>query len=414
MLTLSRSSGMILPAVVCCWLINSSAVHGQTSPRTGTDATPAARSAASGNAALQLAQGWNAIATGRPGEAARIAGSLLADPWFGHDAIALAIAANLPTGGALAGLNAYEQWLQRNGHEDLFLLRPVARAVLDDVATSREPRLRFNALAALAEAGDTPARGTLHAEAGAAGSAIEANVALGMLGDVDAIGRLELDVVAGGNRDKTPAIEALRAARGTAAAAIIEKALKDPAPPSRIAAANALAELNATASIGALREAAKDVDPAVRFMAAAALARLGSPENGVTLESLAASPVGDMRLFAASAEADRAGGGAWLAAADAILRDADPLQRLRAAELILTRVQSPAATAVVKTALSDPSPAVRAEAAHVLTTTLEHGDWEPSTFRQVLRDPLPEVRLWASRAVLLRTSPQVGSRQIGR
>jgi hypothetical protein len=414
MLTLSRSAEMIPLAVVCCWLINSPTVHGQTSPKTRTGAPPATMAAPSGNAALQLARGWNAIATGRPGEGARIADSLLADPWFGHDAIALAIAANLPTGGALAGLSAYEQWLQRSGHEDLFLLRPVARAVLDEVATGREPRMRFNALAALAEAGDTSARGTLRAEAGVGGSPIEANVALGMLGDVDALERLQLDVVSGGNRDKTPAIEALRAARGTAAAAIIEKALQDPAPPSRIAAANALAELNATASIGALREAAKDVDPAVRFMAAAALARLGSPENGVTLESLAASPVGDMRLFAASAQADRAGGGAWQAAAEALLRDADPLQRLRAAELILKRVQSPAATTVVKSALSDPSPAVRAEAAHVLTNTLEHGDWDPAIFRLLLRDPLPDTRLSGARALLLSTGQRVGSQQIGR
>src|SRR5258705_12062561 len=102
MLTLSRSSGMIPLAIVCCWLIDSPAVHSQANPgtRTRTGATPPPITAASENATLQLAHGWNAIATGRPAEAARIADALLADPWFGHDAIALAIAANLPTGGA--------------------------------------------------------------------------------------------------------------------------------------------------------------------------------------------------------------------------------------------------------------------------------------------------------------------------
>lgn len=395
----SSRAGRFLIAVA---LVSSSSAAAAQS-QTATARSPAVSSAPGVGriAAASLARGWAALREGRPAEAVRIGTALLKDPWSSHDAIALCIAASLEQGGATAGLDIYERWVTSHA-EDPYLLRVVAASALGELAVSTEPRLRVAALAALAAEGDTGARQAL-TTGDTAEARAESDDALARLGDAAAIARLEAFVASGGARDKSHAIRALTAA-GSGSAAAIAAALNDPAPPSRIGAANALAELGATAQIPALRDHLNDSEPAVRFMVSAALARLDDPQSSVTLESLATHPIGDMRLFAVAAQADKNADGAWISIVEALLQDPDPLLRVRAAELLIRRAGDPASgRAALLTALSDPNPAVRSEAAALLPELVDRGRPDLALFRRLLRDPLPETRIAAARA-LLRTT----------
>jgi hypothetical protein len=349
-------------------------------------------------AAASLAQGWAALRDGRPAEALRIGTPLLEDPWSSHDAIALCIAASIQQGGTTAALDVYERWTGAHP-EDAYLLRPIAAAALNEVAASTEPRLRVAGLAGLAAAGDRAARQAL----AALEARPERDQALARLGDTAAIARLQTQVAAGGTRDKSPSIRALADA-GSQNAEAIAAALADPAPPSRIAAANALAELGAKGQIPALQQRVDDPDPAVRFMVSAALARLGDPQAPVTIASLEAHPVGDIRLFAAAAQAEASPQGPWVGIAEQLLQDPDPLLRVRAAELLVRRAGDPSlGRAAMLSALSDASPAVRTEAAALLPEVVQRGGVELPLLRRLLRDALPEVTVGAARAIIRMT-----------
>jgi hypothetical protein len=349
-------------------------------------------------ATVTLAQGWSALRDGRPAEALRIGAPLLEDPWSSHDAMALTIAAHVEQHGAVQALDAYERWVVKHA-EDAYLLRAVAASLLGDLATNDEPRLRMAALAALAGGGDAAARQAL---AGANGNPY-ADQALARLGDPEALARVQADVASGGNRAKNAGIAVLKAA-GSENAGAIARALNDPAPPSRIAAAFALAELGATGQIPVLREHLADPDPAVRFMVSAALARLGDPSATVTLDELARSPVGDIKLFAAGADAEKSPDGPWVGVAEGLLRDPDPLVQVRAAELLMKKARDPGAgIAAIERALSDPNPAVRSEGAALLPEAAARGAIDLKHLRQLLRDPLPEVRIGSARALIAAT-----------
>jgi HEAT repeat protein len=180
-------------------------------------------------------------------------------------------------------------------------------------------------------------------------------------------------------------------------------ALKDPAPPSRMAAANALADLEANDAIPALKAALNDPDPAVRQMIGVALARLGDESGGVTMQSLAASPVGDLRLIAARTAARENPQGPWAGTVEGLLTDPDPLLRLKAARLLLESGRpSPAASAALTAALADQSPALRTEAARLLRETgrQQPAAGDPGSLRRLLRDRLPDVQIEAARGLL--------------
>ena len=364
-------------------------------PRSPATTTPRAGTVA----VASLAQGWLALRDGRAAEALKVGTALLDDPWSSHDAAALCVAAALQQGGTIAALDVYERWVTAHP-DDLYLLRPVAGAALNDVAASAEPRLRVIALAALAEAGDRTARQSLAASE----ARPERDQALARMGDAAAAARLQALIAAGGPLDKGPSIRALADA-GRQHAAAIAAALADPAPPSRIAAANALAEIGATDQIPALQQHVNDPDPAVRFMVGAALARLGDPQAPVRLESLATHPIGDVRLFVAAAQAEQSAQGAWVAAVEQLLQDPDPLLRVRAIALLLERTTDNAAgRAALLAALSDASPAVRTEAAALLPQAVQRGAIPVPAVRGLLRDTLPDVRVHAARALLRLTA----------
>jgi HEAT repeat protein len=363
---------------------------------------PRAAGATVDRTAAALGRGWSALGLGQSAKAVEVARQLLKSEPGNHDAAALAVAAHSADRRPIAALDEYEKWLQASATEDIFIMRTIATATLRTLAASPEPRIKIAALSAMAEAGDRAARQALVDETTGANPTVEADAALAELGDREAIGRLETMVTAGGPRDKSAAIDALRDAGSKGSAAAIAAALKDPAPPSRMSAARALADLGATDAIPALRETLQDEDPAVRTMASIALTRLGAPEGGMTLESLEKSPVGQYRLLAATAAATQNPSGTWELVAESLLTDPDPLVRVKAAALLLEHGRkADTASAVLSAGMSDPSPAVRTSAAKLVIRSIQKaGAQDLPTLRLMLRDRLPDIQVAAASGVL--------------
>ncbi|MEO7272333.1 MAG: HEAT repeat domain-containing protein, partial [Vicinamibacterales bacterium] len=147
-----------------------------------------------------------------------------------------------------------------------------------------------------------------------------------------------------------------------------------------------------------------DPDPAVRNMIAVALARLGDESGGVTMQSLAESPIGELRLQAAQAAARQNPQGVWADNVQGLLRDPDPMLRLKAIRVLLEfDRQSDALTTALGAALSDETPAVRTEAARLLREVGQQhpGVENPAYLRRLLRDRIPEVQIEAARALAI-------------
>nr|MBA3296842.1 HEAT repeat domain-containing protein [Acidobacteriota bacterium] len=234
-----------------------------------------------------LAQGWSALAAGRIAAAAVTAARLLKTSPRDHDTASLAVAADLAGPGPVAALDTYERWLTASQREDPFLLEEVGAGVLRTLSRADEPRIGFAALAALGRFGAAAARERLASVEEDPNLSVEGEAALAEAGSPVGFERLRTRISAGGRQDKSRAIAALKMSKQPGAASAIAEALKDPAPPSRIAAATALAELNATDAIPQLRAAAADPEPSVRGAVQIALGLLGDPEGRSAVDSLA-------------------------------------------------------------------------------------------------------------------------------
>jgi HEAT repeat protein len=367
-----------------------------------TSAQSAARPPASATVASQLGRGWTALANQQPAQAIDLAQQVLRTRPASHDALSLLVAAQVGAGQPLLALDAYDGWLASSKHEDLFLLQPVALGVLRQLAAHKELRVKAAALAALAEAGDAEAQRELQELLSEQNAPAGLDADLAASGDQAAITRLETQIGPKGVRDKSSSIDALARANSKSSAPAIVAALSDPAPPTRMAAANALAELEATDAIPALKKALGDPDPAVRNMIAVALARLGDESSGVTMQSLAQSPIGELRLQAAQAAARQNPQGSWAENVQGLLRDPDPMLKLKAMRVLLEfGRQSEALTAALGAALSDDTPAVRTEAARLLREVSQQqpGVENPAYLRRLLRDRVPDVQIEAARAL---------------
>lgn len=349
-----------------------------------------------------LAKGWNALAAGRAPEAETIADALLAGSPKRHDPAELKIRARIHAGRELAALDAYDEWAGAVRQDDVFLLQPIAVAMLDALSASPDRSIQARALGALAAAGDTRAMARL-AELAAGPTGSEADEALAAAGDADARRRLRATVTAANGRDVSRAIDALRDANARDAITAIAAALApENAPPTRMAAARALGALEAQVAIPQLQRAAKDPDGAVRVLANASLARLGDPAAQEALRALAASPVLDLRLLAVEASAPTSPNGEWVAVAQAGLTDPDPLVRLRAAGLLARYAADPRpGVDALQQALVDPNPAMQVAASREfdhLPATAVRGDL--AGLRRALRAVTAEVRISAAAAIL--------------
>jgi HEAT repeat protein len=358
------------------------------------------------DAASVLGRGWTALGARQPARALELAQDVLRASPASHDGLSLAIAALTAGNQPIPALDAYETWLAAARHEDPFLLRPVAMTLLRQLAASREPRVRIGALAALADAGDADARSQLQQVIADQAVPPGVDADLAAAGDQPAIARLEAQLGPSGARDKSAAIDALARANARSSTPALVAALKDPAPPSRMAAASALAELEATEAIPALKAALQDPDPSVRHMVGVALARLGDESGGVTMQSLAESPIGELRLIAARVAARDNPQGPWTDTVQRLLKDPDPLLRLKAARVLLeSGRQLDAASAALAAALGDETPAIRTEAARLLRDLGQRqpAAADPAHLRRLLRDRLPDIQIEAARGLLALT-----------
>jgi HEAT repeat protein len=373
--------------------------HAQTAGTARTSSTTAAPSSA-----RALADGWAALAAGRPGDAEASADALLGAGRARHDATTLKIHARIQAGRPDGALDGYEQWLQSAGREDVFLLQPIARGILDALTRSQDAGVKLKALEALAVGGDADAAARLSAMSSTQVAADSTDDTLARLGNARAIARLQQRVSNPGARgDVSDAIEALVKAKATGAISAIAGALDPARPmPTKLAAARALGQLDARDAIPQLRQALRDPDPPVRMMAAASLSRLGDQSGSEILQQMENSPLADVRLMLAEIAAPQNPAGTWVASATKALEDPDPLVRLSAAELLVKYAADPGPGLLVLTgALADSNPAMRVAASWALEEIPIQllGNDLPS-LRRWLRDATPQVRIAAAAALL--------------
>jgi HEAT repeat protein len=337
--------------------------------------------------ATELSRSWAAIGQGDYARAEQIAAALLRANPSDHSAIAVSLAATVGAGQPTAALDAYEQWLKRTRHEDVFLLQPIAAGTLAAIAAGDDIGLAVDALSKLAASDPETARGALgkRTDAGPEFDRVRA-----ALGDKAAVTRLVDNLGAPSSREKLLALQAVAAVADIPATAIAPL-LSDPAPPVRAAAAETLARVQGAAAVEPIKPLLADPDAYVRVSAAVALGRLGDAAGLDALTRMLASDAGDTVAMAAVVLKER--GVDVSGAADRILADPNPLTRLGAIPLL---ADASRAQALLSQAASDPNPVVRARAGRILTA----GASDLPTLRRLLRDSNPDVRLGSADALL--------------
>lgn len=343
-----------------------------------------------------LARGWSALASAQPAVAIAQADQVLAASPRSHEGISLKVAALAPMDPRRA-LDAYEQWSAASRRDDVFVIEPIAKAVLGDVASKAgpDPLLRFEALATLARIGDSGARAQIESAATTDPSSVGAAVSGAALGDARSMASLRRLAASNEVADKSAIVRALADSKDPSAAAILLPLLKDPSPVTRAAAATALGELRASSATAGLRDALRDPVSVVRSSAAVALHLLGDTGGDDLLSGMLNGDVPELRLMAAAAFRDDPRG-TWVEAIRPLLNDPDGLNRFKAAEL-LAKLEPDAARAAVHSGFASANPNVREEAARVLAGDLPD---DVATLRVLLRDGSAWVRLHAARGVL--------------
>ena len=350
--------------------------------------SPAARANAS-----ELSRAWAAIGAGDYAKAEELAGALLRRDPSAHAAITVAVAAMAGADKPTAALDAYEQWLQKSRHEDVFLLQPIAASTLASLAAGADVGLAVEALSKLAASDADAARAALgkRADAGPEFDGVRA-----ALGDKSAITRLANALSAPSSREK---LLALRHAAGVAdlPSTAVVPLLSDPAPPVRAAAIETLARMQGLTGADTIRPLLDHPDPFVQANAAVALGKLQDPAGVERLTRMLESPAADTAAMAAAVL--KARGVDVSAAAERILADPNPLTRLSAVPLLSDASR---AQAVLGQAAADPNPVIRARAGELLAATVS----DLATLRRLLRDGSGEVRMGAAASLLHFAAPR--------
>jgi HEAT repeat protein len=228
--------------------------------------------------------------------------------------------------------------------------------------------VRPAALERLAAYGDLDARNELALAAAGEHTltreALAADTALARLGDQKAVTRLGERLFSPDLRDKIFLIDALVAANARASAYLLVSLLQDRDPVTRSAAADALGALGAREAVPQLQELLTDEDGSVRLSAAASLKQLGSDAADEQIAQMLMSPAADVRLMAAEALANGKRK-QWVEVVRPMLQDPNGLLRLHAAKLF-ARVEPVAARDVLVKATSDQNPVVRDQASTIL------------------------------------------------
>jgi len=361
--------------------------------------TPAAagRPSAQADTARLLAEGRKALAAGDVPKAVELADRILAQAPGVRDAAALKIDALASARDWETALTAYETFAAAIGKEDGLLLRPIARAVLAEIAAF-DGGLATPALERLACGGDQEARRTLlEADRGQAPlqrRTLDRVVARARLGDQGALAALTAAAESGSRGGRLAAFQALRELPAPGLDDLVGRALRDEDPSIRLAAVELARVKRLKGARDQLRALLDDRVFLLRIQAAAALLAIGDTAGHALLTSALASEFADARLAAArglAAGNDRS----WMPVARALLDNRDGLFRLQAAALLLT-AERPAALRVLREGVADPNPTVRLEAARILASEAEP---DLALLRPLLRDLSPWVRLEAAAAL---------------
>ena len=276
----------------------------------------------------------------------------------GLQTLLLTIELELQRDGAAQALGAYESWMHGGATEEPLALRSIAWAMLLEVARGNPaPDARVKALAELAAAGDSAARGML-SRAVATGPLGEARAAAAQ-GNPEAVARLGKELM-GPVGDKIALVDALAKSARPEAIPPLVTMLDDPRPEHEAAAAQALASLKATDQIPKIRALLNrpGLTITVRMAAAAALFRLNDLSGYDQLQKWLESPVADVRLSAVQALATSPTDCSWVPAARALTADPDPMMRLGAAQALAPEDPELSRTTLDQL-LADPNQAIR-------------------------------------------------------
>ena len=242
------------------------------------------------------------------------------------------------------------------------------QSLIDVLREAQTERVRVATIKALGRLGTPDAVRELEALVSTGGRqlqhhAIRALGAAGTVGAVDALERLlDRGTPARTNRDEV--VDALGAAGGQRALAILTRLAKDPAEREREDAVKALGATGSADALSTLEALLSDDIEAIRKAAVGALGEIGTPRARKTLERLIAGgspPMREEAVEALGAFSDEAA----LARLAALVNDRDPAVA-KAALLELARKQGATVTGALHAALKHHSSDVRTEAAEAL------------------------------------------------
>lgn len=341
----------------------------------------------------ELAAGWNAMARGDLTSATAAAVAALGRHPESVEAASLLVEASTRRVGALAGLDAYEQWLGPRQLDAPYLLRVVVLGALRESARATEAdavrRGAYQFLLADRDAATLAASG----RGATSNDLIELELA-GRLGSEPAVRRL-IAALKSAPAERLRIIASLAETRSPLAVAPLVSLSADADAGTRVAAAHALGRLGAAQAVPALRALLKDSQFDARFAAASALYRLRDGSGFAVLREAQASPspmIRAARLDAISADVDAA----WLTAARELLAEPDARVRLLVARLIAPH-DIEAARAALQALMAANEPDVRGEAGRIFVERLV-ADYP--TLRRFLRADDPLTRVQAAARVL--------------
>lgn len=312
------------------------------------------------------------------------------------------VAAHLSVGRVMPAVVAYETWSAAVKHDDDAIVRYIALEVLRRLQSTPSADHRVQALEALARGGDAAARQALADRVKTAPDSPDgwqARVALARLGDGPSVAALAARARQGMGSQRLGALDALRGLPVTPdVVAALDASLSLDDHVLQAEAAAVTGDVGANALVPKLRAVAASGRFTVPLYASCALVALGDASGRGVVDEALASELGDVKLLAARAL--RAGGvDGWQPAIVPVLKDANPLNRLQAAAMLVP-THGPQATPIITEALTDPNPVVRDEAMQIVAKN-------PTTplvlLKRGLIDEAPGVRLKAAAAIESRT-----------
>lgn len=383
-----RRGAKVKQIILAVMLVAAPGVAGQqTRP-----ATPPVAPTVSEESML-IYQGWALLAAGDAVKASKAGADALARFPRSAAALALLVEAEIARAGPMAALTAYEKWLGDRKVEDPYLIRRVARGILQAAAKGPAP-LAGEAMRFLAEDGDAESRAELTRKA-YAGSVADAKALAPM---DDGVVRYLIQGLNTGAGSKLAIIEALVASRSKLAIPPLIVLLGDAATPEHIAAAaDGLGKLGATEAIPRLRPLLGDATATgeVKWTVAAALFRLGDKSGEALLQKSLQSEHGALRLAAVEAMSSRPDT-FWQNLVRSLVADPNPTVRMQAAKLIAP-YDNTLARLTLEAGLLDRSPEIHDFAAQLLS---RHVATDFAMLRKLIRTTTGLAQLQTAARVL--------------